>query len=149
AAIATAIRTRRWGLLSALRDPMLWVLHLGHLFVPLGLALRVAAELGAVTPVSATHALTAGAIGTLTLGMMVRVGLGHTGRALAASRPVAIAFAAILAAAIVRVGAAVAIPQWYRGSLVLAGALWTLAFAIYLYTQVHVLTEPRVDGRPG
>jgi uncharacterized protein involved in response to NO len=149
ASVATAIRTRRWGFVAALRDPMLWVLHVGHLWVPVGLALRVAAELGAVTPVAATHALTAGAIGTLTLGMMVRVGLGHTGRAIAASRPVKWAFAAIVAAAIVRVGAAVALPQWYRGSLVLAGALWTLAFAIYLLTQTNVLTSPRVDGRPG
>jgi uncharacterized protein involved in response to NO len=149
AAVATAIRTRRWGLVPALRDPMLWVLHVGHLWVPVGLGLRVAAELGAVTPVAATHALTAGAIGTLTLGMMVRVGLGHTGRSITASRLMAWAFAAIVAAAIVRVGAAVALPQWYRGSLVVAGALWTLAFAIYLFTQTNVLTSPRIDGRPG
>jgi uncharacterized protein involved in response to NO len=149
AAAATLLRTRRWGSLAAMREPMLWVLHLGHLWVPVGLALRAAAELGAVSPVAATHALTAGAIGTLTLGMMVRVGLGHTGRDIVAPWPVVVAFCCVLAAALVRVGAAVALPQWYRGSLIVSGTLWTIAFAIYLITQTHVLTSPRADGRPG
>ena len=70
----------------------------------------------------ATHAITAGAIGSLTLGMMARVALGHTGRALAASPPVAAAFVMITAGAAMRVAAPLA-AEHYEAALSIAGGL--------------------------
>jgi len=143
-------RSRHWGARHALRAPLLWVLHLGYLWIPVGLALRgVAAVTSAVTPQIATHAITVGAIGTLTLGMMARVSLGHTGRLLEATRPIALAFALALVAAVARIGAPVLGLAHYRTLIFVAGALWTAAFALFVVVYAPILGAPRVDGRPG
>jgi len=81
--------------------------------------------------------------------MMARVALGHSGRLLAASRPIVVAFALSLLAAVVRVGAPLLGSDRYRITVVLAGALWTAAFALYLVVYVPILVAPRVDGKPG
>ena len=62
--------------------PILWILHVGYLCLALGLLARGLADLGLVPATRAQHLLTVGAIGVLCLGMMSRVVLGHTGRAL-------------------------------------------------------------------
>jgi len=148
--VLALVRSWRWGARHTLRSPLLWVLHVGYLWLPIGLVLRaVAAGTGAVSPQIATHALTVGAIGSLTLGMMARVALGHSGRLLAASRPIVVAFALSLLAAVVRVGAPLLGSDRYRITVVLAGALWTAAFALYLVVYVPILVAPRVDGKPG
>ncbi|MBS1124589.1 MAG: NnrS protein involved in response to, partial [Deltaproteobacteria bacterium] len=119
--VLALVRSWRWGARHTLRSPLLWVLHVGYLWLPIGLVLRaVAAGTGAVSPQIATHALTVGAIGSLTLGMMARVALGHSGRLLAASRPIVVAFALSLLAAVVRVGAPLLCSDRYRITVVLA-----------------------------
>lgn len=148
AALAAA-RAHDWGARHA-RAPMLWVLHLGYLWVPAGLALRGWALLSFSVPVSmATHALTVGAIGTLTLGMMARVSLGHTGRPIQATRSVTLAFGVITAAAFTRVVAPLVPGAFYLEMLMISGTLWTLAFALFLATFVPILTAPRADAKPG
>ena len=90
----------------------------------------------------AIHAFTTGAIGVLTLGMMARVSLGHTGRALTASGPMVAAFVIINLAAFVRV----ALPlldmghyvRWVHGS----GGLWSLAFTIFVASYTRILVTP-------
>jgi uncharacterized protein involved in response to NO len=104
---------------------------------------------GAFSSSPATHALTVGAIGSLTLGMMVRVALGHTGRKLVASKPVAMSFVVLSAAAIVRVAGPLLVPEEYSLAVLISGLLWTAAFAIYLICFTPVLTAPRIDGKPG
>ena len=94
------------------------------------------------------HALTAGAIGSLTLGMMTRVGLGHTGRLLAVPGHVALAFAMVLFGTIVRVLAPIVWPG-VLVPLAVAGVVWSGAFAVYLVTYLPALVGPRVDGKPG
>jgi uncharacterized protein involved in response to NO len=97
----------------------------------------------------ATHALTLGAIGSLTLGMMARVALGHTGRMLVAPSTIAVAFVAINLAALARVFVPLFAPGWYFAALVAAGTLWVIAFANFLIVYAPILWLPRVDGRPG
>lgn len=149
-AIASAARALHWGTRRSLSDPLLWVLHLGYAFVPLGFALRaIAVFVPRVADSTAQHALTVGAIGTLTLGMMARVALGHTGRPLKAPPSLAFAFGAMILAALARVigpivGGAVETPMIH-----VAGTAWTLAFAIYLVRLGPLLFRPRPDGRPG
>jgi uncharacterized protein involved in response to NO len=143
-------RSLHWGFRKILDRPILWILHLGHAWIWVGLMLKAAAAAGlGVPPSVATHALTAGAIGTLTLGMMARVTLGHTGRVIQASPMMTIAFGAITAAALLRV-----FGPWFRAdltrSVLMASAgLWSLAFALYVIGNARFLTTPRPDGKPG
>jgi len=150
AALLALARTAPWGARHTASHPMLWILHAGHAWIVFGLALRAAAALTArVSPVLATHAVTAGALGALTVGMMARVSLGHTGRAIAATRQTAAAFALVTLAAAARVLLPLAAGHWYRASVYASGALWTLAFGLLAVELAPVLVAPRVDGRPG
>jgi len=131
------------------RIPLLWILHAAYAFIPIGFALRAASLWGAAVPPSAaTHALTVGAIGCSTLGMMARVALGHTGRMLAVGRPVATAFGLLVIAAVVRTAGPL-LPVVYTTSLVVAGTLWALAFGTYAVVYAPIVMGPRIDGKPG
>jgi|SRR5579859_2511515 len=85
--LLAAARAARWGARHTARHPLLWILHAGYGWLVAGLLLRALAALapGWLPGSLATHALTVGAVGSLTLGMMARVALGHTGRP--SSRP--------------------------------------------------------------
>jgi len=149
-ALLVLVRSLHWGAFAALRRPILWVLHLGHAWIWFGLALKAAAAAGLPVPPSvATHALTAGAIGTLTLGMMTRVTLGHTGRMIVATPMMTLAFVAVTAAAVVRV-----LGPWFRAdltqkSLMVSAVLWSAAFALYVLGNTRFLMTPRPDGKEG
>lgn len=100
-------------------------------------------------PSLATHALTVGVIGTMTLGMMTRTALGHTARPLHASRVETAAYGLVSLAALVRVGVPL---LWPAGLIVAVGvsaALWSAAFALYLWRYTPWLLRVRVDGHPG
>jgi uncharacterized protein involved in response to NO len=150
AGVLAACRAVTWGARHSFRQPLVWILHAGYAWLAFGLMLRGMAGLGGVLSASlATHALTVGAIGSLTLGMMARVALGHTGRMLVAGSPITWAFVAINLAALARVFVPLLVPGWYFASLVLAGALWVAAFAVFLVVYTPILLLPRVDGKPG
>ena len=96
----------------------------------------------------ALHAITIGGIGMLTIGMMARVALGHSGRPLRAPT-MGPAFAAVGLAAVLRVLGPLLVPAWYIGWLWAAAIPWTAAFAAYVIVYAPILTSPRPDGRPG
>jgi uncharacterized protein involved in response to NO len=148
AGLLAVLRMRRWGTLRVLREPLLWILHIGSLWIAFGLALRGIATFSVLSLGCGLHALTAGGIGTLTLGMMTRVGLGHTGRMLKVPPRITAAFSAVVAAAALRVLAPVLWPGAVA-PLVAAGLLWSMAFLIYLVSHAPLLVSPRVAGRPG
>ena len=139
---------RTWGSAHTFRTPLLWILHAGSAWIVVGLALRAATAFTPVPFSSGLHALTAGAVGSLTLGMMTRVGLGHTGRLLAVPSRVTLAFMLVLLGALVRVLAPVLFPG-VLAALAVAGTVWSTAFAVYLVTYAPALVTPRVDGKPG
>lgn len=151
AGLLAAARALHWGARHSLRSPLLWILHGGYAWLVIGLLLRGASGLFALPVVGSAplHALTVGAVGSLALGMMARVALGHTGRMLAAPRPMALAFAALLLSATVRVFGPWVAPSAYQLSLLVSGALWALGFAIFLGCYTSPLLSPRVDGKPG
>lgn len=149
-AVLVVARAWGWGTRAAVGEPMLWVLHVGHAWVAAGMALRAASWTTPTVPAAAaTHALTVGAIGTLTLGMMVRVTLGHTGRPIRASRVTQLAFLLITGAALVRVGGAFAPVDSYRPTLLASGIAWSAAFLLALVEHAAKLWSPRLDGRLG
>ena len=143
------LRLLLWQPWKTVGTPLLWVLHVGYLWIPVHLALRALHELGLVSAQLATHALTVGAIGGLTIGMMTRTALGHTGRPLRAGNWELGAYLAIFGAALVRVGGPLAWPAAYGATVWLAALLWCVGFSCYLVRYLPILTRPRVDGRPG
>jgi uncharacterized protein involved in response to NO len=129
--------------------PMLAVLYSGFLWLSAGLILDGLAAFGLLPPSIAIHAITTGAIGVLTLGMMARVTLGHTGREMQASRLTVLAFVLINIAALLRSPAALIAPEHYRDWLLAAGLCWIGAFALFTAIYGPMLVAPRVDGKPG
>jgi len=147
AAVFVAARAMHWGARAASRVPLLFILHVGHAWIAIGLALRAAAAITGLVPSSlGLHALTAGAIGSLTIGMMARVALGHTGRALVAPRAATIAFALVTIAAIARVVVPLVAPGAYLTALVVAAIAWSTAFALYAASYARILVSPRIDA---
>jgi uncharacterized protein involved in response to NO len=129
--------------------PLLWVLYLGYGWIVAGFALKAAVALG-VSPLLSLHAFAVGGIGMITLGMMARVALGHTGRNVAEPPAVlSVAFALLLAGTAVRVLLPLLVPAWYRDWVGLAQLLWLLAFGLFLARFLPMLARPRVDGQPG
>ena len=149
AAAANGIRLAGWWTRRIWGVPLLWVLHAGYGWLVVGLALRAAASVGWVIPSLALHALTAGAIGLTTLGMMARVALGHTGRPLRLPRGMAAGFLLLALAGVARVPLPLLFPAQYVLWIGLSGTLWALAFLIFLALYGSILIRARIDGRPG
>lgn len=145
AAAAQLWRLNRWRGLATWREPLLLVLHLGYGWVPVGLALIAAVPVSAgVTQSLALHALTAGAMGTMTLAVMTRASRGHTGRPLTADAATTAAFAALTIAVVVRLAAPL-FPLQYTTLLGVSGAAWIAAFAIFCLAYARML----VTAKPG
>ncbi|HUP09044.1 MAG TPA: NnrS family protein [Caldimonas sp.] len=149
AAILHALRLAGWRPWRTLRVPLVWVLHAGYAWIPVHFALRAGAELGADAPSIAWHALTAGAIGTLTLGMMTRTALGHTGRPLRAGRAEISSYVLVSAAALLRVLGPLVAPAHTIHAIAASAVCWSTAFAVYAAAYAPRLVRARVDGRPG
>jgi len=148
-AVCHALRWLLWHPHRTWRTPLVWVLHLGYAWVPVHLALRALVELQRVAPPLATHALTVGAIGGLTIGMMTRTGRGHTGRPLTAQPLEVASYLLVFGAALVRVALPLLSDSLYPDSVLLSGLLWSAGFALYTVRYWPILTRPRLDGRPG
>ncbi len=150
AAIIQAIRLAQWQGVRTHRMPIVWVLHLAYLWLALGLALKALALLGGFTFAEFyLHALTIGAAATMIVAVMTRASLGHTGRPLVVVRTTVIGYGLLTAAAAVRVFGPALLPFPYTAILVMAAALWTAAFALFLAVYAPILLSPRADGRPG
>jgi len=149
AACANGVRLAGWYTPRYWRVPLLWVLHLGYGWIVLGFYLKVGAPLGLVPPQFTIHAFTVGGIGVLTLGMMARVALGHTARPLKVGPALTTAFVLINLAAVARGMLPILYPQWFSQLIIVSGALWIAAFAIFVILYTPILTQPRIDGRPG
>ena len=133
-----------------LRQPIVWVLHLGYLWIGIGLVLLgLSWWLPALIGTAPIHALTVGALGTLVIGMMARVSLGHTGRPLVAPRSMRVAFLLVTFAAVVRVVLPLVSIELIPASLVASGVAFSLAFALFVVAYTPMLTRPRSDGAPG
>lgn len=146
AGIALGLRLWRWRGASTLREPLLWILHLGYFWLALGfLLLALDGFFPLVPETSALHALTVGAIGTMTLAVMTRASLGHTGRPLVAGRGTTTIYALVTAAAVLRLLAPLAGDQ-YMPALSVAGIAWSGAFGLFFVLYLRPLAQPRVSG---
>ncbi|HEU4441889.1 MAG TPA: NnrS family protein, partial [Burkholderiales bacterium] len=149
AALVHAARLALWAPLATRGRPILWILHLSYAWVVVHLALRALAGFDVVPTGLATHALTVGVIGGLTLGMMTRTARGHTARPLKVGPWELAAYVLVHLAAVARVFVPVLLPQAHVTLIVLSAALWSGAFAIFTLAYIPILSRPRLDGQPG
>lgn len=149
AAVANGVRLLGWAGWTVRADPLMWILHLGYAWIPVGLLLLgLFPWIDTITSSAWLHALGTGAMGILILGVMTRVCLGHTGRPLKLPAAVVPAYWLIIVATLLRVAAAMALLP-YRPAVIAAGLAWMAAFAIFAIAYWPILTRPRADGRPG
>ncbi len=148
-AVAHAARLRLWQPWRTLGTPIVWVLHLAYLWIVIHLVLRGLAGLGLVGDLFAVHALTIGAIGGMTIGMMTRTARGHTGRPLVADGFEVACYVLVALAAAIRVFGGMLLPDAYVATVVVSGLCWSAAFALYAVRYWPVLSRPRLDGKPG
>jgi len=148
AGILNALRLMGWSGWRTVREPLLWILHLGYGWIIVALLLKSAAAFNLAAPTAWQHALGVGAMGTLILGVMTRVALGHTGRPLSLPKFAITIYIAITMAAFARVLAALQLLD-YRIGLLVAATTWSLAFGIFVLIYWPILTRPRADGRSG
>ena len=140
------VRLIRWRGDATVAEPLVWILHLGYLWLAAGLlftGLSVAAP-GLVPPSVGVHALTAGAIGVMTLAIMTRASRGHTGRPLAAGRIEVLIYVLINAAALTRVTGGL-LPTLYQPLLMVSAGLWSAAFLAFVVGYGPMLLSPRPD----
>jgi uncharacterized protein involved in response to NO len=150
AALLHAVRISGWQGWRSRRVPLVWCLHLAYVWLPLGFGLKAASLLtGAAWGAQWLHALTIGAVAAMIVAVMSRASLGHTGRALVASRPMACAYLLLGAAALARVAGPVLPGADYLWTVLISGLLWLAAFALFLIVYTPILFLPRADGRPG
>ena len=144
AGAATAFRLSRWCGLATVREPLVFILHMGYGWLALGLLLLGFNGLHALLPpTTALHALTAGAVGTMTLAVMTRATLGHTGQPLtAAGRGTPAIYALVTLAALLRLGAPLA-GEHAMDLTWAAGAAWSGAFGLFAVFYGKLLIRPR------
>lgn len=130
--------------------PILWILHLSYAWIPVGLILLgvCAFDANLVTRSAAIHALAAGSIGGLILGMITRTSLGHSGRVVRAGRCELTMYTLVILAALCRVAAAVAptVPGVYKWGMTAAGVAWMAAFTTFAIAYAPMLLGRRATA---
>ncbi len=148
AGIANAVRLQGWRGLSVIDQPILWSLHLGFAMLVLGYLALAAHWLGApIGEAAALHVIAIGSVGGMTLAVMSRAALGHTGRPLVVARPIAWAYGLIALAALVRSLGQVVMPDRYFTVMMIAGGFWIAALSIFAVIYAPILIRPRADSR--
>ncbi len=147
AAAANGARLAGWRSPATLPEPIVWVLHLGYAWIVLGLAMMAAALLlDAGGDIAALHALGTGGVGTMTLAIMSRAALGHSGRPLVTPRPVVGSYVLVSVAALLRAIAPTFLPGLYNELMLAASAAWIAAFLIFSAVFAPILLTPRISA---
>jgi uncharacterized protein involved in response to NO len=150
AALAHAWRLSGWRSFRTGGEPILWIMHVAYAWLPLGLALKAFAILGDAGWASRwQHALATGAIATMILAVMTRTALGHTGRPLAVSPAIAVAYLLLTFTALLRTFGVVLFPAHYPLTLTVSAITWAASFGIFLVVYTPILWRPRIDEKPG
>lgn len=131
------------------QKPLLWSLYTAYVFLTLGFALKAVSYFTVIPPFITLHCFAMG-VALFTLGMMSRVSLGHTGRAV--SDPPKIlpwVFGLMVSVFVFRIIMPIAFPMQYTVWIGASQVLWILAFLMFIVTYAPMLFKQRVDGKPG
>ncbi len=150
AGVLQAIRLFRWAGVRTWSEPIVFILHVGYAFVPLGAFMLALSILwpDLLPQTGALHAWTTGAIGVMTLAVMTRATRGHTGRAIVSDAATNLIYTAILAAVAARVTAAF-LPEYSNGLLYASAASWLVAFGTFVGSYGPMLIKVRQSDRQG
>lgn len=143
AAVLQAVRWARWSGYRTFADPLVLILHVGYVWVPIGLALLGFSLMALVPRSAAIHALTAGAMATMILAVMTRASLGHTARELKANSATVVLYFLVTAGAVLRVTASLRLIDYSMG-IEIAGLAWGAALVVFLIAYAPVLWRPRL-----
>ncbi|HEY0720150.1 MAG TPA: NnrS family protein [Gammaproteobacteria bacterium] len=149
-ALLHSFRLAGWYTPGIWKKPLLWVLYLAYIWIIAGFAMRTLSAVGMINPLIAVHAFAYGGIAVITLGMMARVSLGHTGRNVA--EPPAILtpiFIVLFIGSLARVVMPLLLPHWHAQWIGAAQILWIIPFALFSWAYAPMLIKPRIDGRYG
>lgn len=149
AGIIHFIRLAGWYSNKIWSVPLVWILQIAYLWFVVGFILKSLIIFDLTQDILSHHAFTVGGIGIMTLGMMARVSLGHTGREMKLNRWMVLSFVLINVAAVIRVILPMFMTDSYMQLIQIAGWLWVAAFVIYVVVYTPMWIRPRVDGRPG
>jgi uncharacterized protein involved in response to NO len=138
------IRLARWAGYRTVSDRLVLILHLAYAFIPVGYLLNGLAAFDVVPPSAGIHAWTGGAIGSMTLAVMTRATLGHTGRTLQAAIGTQCLYSAVVAAALTRICASVS-SEHMQVLLAAAGIGWAVAFLGFAVLYGPTLCSPRLN----
>jgi uncharacterized protein involved in response to NO len=145
-----AVRLYDWHTPGIWKKPLLWSLYLSYVFITFAFLLKVLSVWQGLSPYLVVHAFGVGGLGLMTVGMMSRVALGHTGRnVFDPPRVLTPLFSVIVLAMLARVMLPVIDSAHYTLWIGLSQALWMLGFAVFSAVYIPLLVQPRVDGRPG
>ncbi len=136
------VRLGRWAGERTFAEPLVLILHVAYAFVPTGFFLAALAALDVVAPSAGIHAWTGGAVGSMTIAVMTRASLGHTGQNLSASFVTQAIYVLIVASALARICAALE-PSRSTALLALAGLAWALGFLGFALTYAPLLCGAR------
>ncbi len=139
AAALLVARMAYWKSWCTVRVPLLWILHVGYLWIAVALVLRATP----FPPTATLHALTMGALGSLAIGMMTRVALGHSGRPLHADGWMVAAFVLVATAVLPRLMYPLLPFNAGRFALFAAAALWVAGFLIYFVRFLPIMVSKR------
>jgi len=132
------------------KKPLLWSLYLAYAAIIIGFALKAAVYVAGVSPYLGLHAFAVGGIGMMTLGMMARIALGHTGRNVFEPPPALVwVFFVLGVAVLARVMLPLLDVARYSLWIGLSQWLWVGAFLAFFMLYFPILTQPRVDGKDG
>lgn len=144
------LRLVNWHTPGIWGKPLLWSLYLSLVWVDVGLLMAGLTPWLHISRYLVLHAFAIGGIGFVTLSMMSRVSLGHTGRDVHnPPQIVSTSLVLIILAAFARVVLPIFWPETYAVWIVLSQLLWITAFVLFLIQYLPILIAPRVDGRPG
>ncbi|MBF4992224.1 NnrS family protein [Methylophilus sp. QUAN] len=149
--LSAGFRLWRWHTPGIWQVPLLWSFYCGLWLINLGFLLYTLSFLaGSVPVILAIHCWAIGGIGVITLAMMARVSLGHTGRNIhTPPRSVVWIFGLVIVATLSRVLLPIVLPEFYRLSVMLAASSWIAAFTLFAIVYWPILSQPRIDGTPG
>lgn len=148
--ILYSIRLAGWHTKGIWSKPLLWSLYIAFALINIGFLLFALSVFTGISKYLAIHMFAYGGVGLLTISMMARVSIGHTGRDIN-QPPVALKyiFLIFLLGVVARVVIPVFDMQNYYVWVVISQLLWILAFLIFSITFYKILTAGRVDGKYG
>jgi len=145
--VSNSIRLHGWHTLGIWQKPLLWGLFASFLMINLGFLVRAMAPVTALPGYLHIHAFAVGGIGIVTMSMMARVSLGHTGRNIYQSRVLMTVLLGCMAlAALIRVFFPLMDPVDYQLWILVAGLLWMIAFSLFSIIFIPMLLTPRADA---